>query len=53
MGASAQASLMLLAVMGLMLPTLYSSLLPDSEADEKITEISRYSSVLLLFVYAQ
>lgn len=49
-GAGAQSSLMILAVLVLTLPTMYSQLVPGEQA---ILEISRGCSVLLLFVYLQ
>jgi len=49
-GASAQSSLMILAVLGITLPTMYSQLVPGEQA---ILDISRGCSVLLFFVYVQ
>lgn len=50
MGAGAQSSLMILAVLGITLPTMYSQLVPGEQA---ILDISRGCSVLLFFVYIQ
>lgn len=49
-GAGAQTSLLILAVLGITLPTMYSQLVPGEQA---ILEISRGCSVLLFFVYLQ
>lgn len=49
-GAGAQSSLMLLAVLGLILPTVYNYLMPGEQA---ILDISRGCSTLLLLVYFQ
>lgn len=49
-GAGAHSSLLLLSVLGLMLPTIYHIIIKDRQA---LNEISRWSSGLLLFVYAQ
>lgn len=50
MGAAAQSSLMILAVLGITLPTMYSQLVPGEQA---ILDISRGCSVLLFCVYLQ
>lgn len=49
-GAGAQSSLLLLAVLGILLPTSYSLLVPGEQA---LLEISRGSSVLMLLIYVQ
>mmetsp|Transcript_131777 Transcript_131777/g.332867 ORF Transcript_131777/g.332867 Transcript_131777/m.332867 type:complete len:433 (+) Transcript_131777:133-1431(+) len=49
-GASAQSTLMLLAVLGITLPTVYSMLMPGQQ---EILDISRGCSSLLIVVYFQ
>lgn len=51
-GASAQSSLLLLAVLCLMLPTLYSVILSDT-TDRAVIDVSRWSSLLMLITYGQ
>lgn len=50
MGAGAQTSLMLLSVIGILLPTVYTSLMPGEQA---LLDISRGSSLLLFCIYVQ
>eukprot|EP00397_Hematodinium_sp_SG-2012_P024419 GEMP01025438.1.p1 GENE.GEMP01025438.1~~GEMP01025438.1.p1 ORF type:complete len:371 (+),score=33.35 GEMP01025438.1:174-1286(+) len=50
-GASAQCSLLLLAVLSLMLPTLYAIIM--SNTDRAVIEVSRWSSILMLITYFQ
>lgn len=49
-GAGAQTSLMLLSVIGIMLPTVYTMLMPGEQA---LLDVSRGTSVLLFGIYVQ
>lgn len=50
-GATAQCTLLLLAVLSLMLPTLYAIIM--SNTDSAVMEVSRWSSILMLITYFQ
>jgi len=50
-GAATQCSLMAMTVFAIGLPTLYANILSQDEEFERMVEVSRWSSIFLLFTY--